>query len=264
VETQLRPDRATLIVVGDVEPGPDLLASIKSKFGGWSAPPAGPRVAPPAPPPREARVLLLDRPGAKLARLLVGLRTPTGADRDDAAFELIRWRLQRTLENLLRVAAGATYGVHVALTDRPLGGALVLQTAVDSGVAGDSLQRLLGGVEVLSQGPLPAGALARARWQVASEFALRFDTVDQVADALGSAALRGQPPTYWETRAASIASLTPERVRVAAATLVGHEVVVVVGDAAVVGPQLKDSGFDFELLPEAPPGPPAGPAGRQP
>ena len=36
------------------------------------------------------------------------------------------------------------------------------------------------------------------------------------------------------------------------------------GDAAVVGPQLKDSGFDFELVPEARPGLPGGPAGRQP
>lgn len=35
-------------------------------------------------------------------------------------------------------------------------------------------------------------------------------------------------------------------------SLLGHEVIMVVGDAKVVGPQLKDSGFEAELVKSTP------------
>jgi zinc protease len=251
-KAQLRPDDAVLVVTGDLEPGPALLAKISSAFGGWKAGRAGPRLAPAPPLPKEPRVLLVDRPGAKMALLLVGLRLPEAARADEVAVTAVARRLGVSLNEMLRVNAGATYGVHPFYLDRPLAGALVIQTGVEAGVTGDSLVRLLAGVEALAQVPLPEEATDRLRWLVARDFGLRFDTVSQVSSAMKTLAVRDLPNDHWEKQAASVASLTPARIQAAAKALLGHEITMVVGDAKVVGPQLKEAGFDYEPVKAAP------------
>jgi zinc protease len=251
-KAQLRPDEAVLVVTGDLEPGPQLLAKITSTFGGWKAGRAAARLAPAPPLPKEPRVLLVDRPGAKLAQLLVGLRLPEAARADEVAVSAVARRLGVSLNEMLRVNAGATYGVRPIYLDRPLAGALVIQTGVDAGVAGDSLVRLLAGVEALAQVPLPEEATDRLRWLVARDFGLRFDTVSQVSAAMKTLAVRGLPNDHWEKQAASVASLSPARIQAAAKALLGREITMVVGDAKVVGPQLKEAGFDFEPVKAGP------------
>jgi zinc protease len=248
VKAQLRPDEAVLVVTGDIEAGPALLGKITSTFGGWKAGRTSPRAAPPAPLPKEPRVLLVDRPGAKLALLLVGFRIPEAARGDLVATNAVARRLGQTLNETLRVGAGATYGVHPVVLDRPLAGALVIQTGVDAGVAGDTLVRLLAGVEGLAQAPLPDEATARLRWLVARDFGMRFDTVSQVSAAMKTVAVRNLPGDYWEQQATAVAGLSPARIQAAARALLGREVIMVIGDAKVVGPQLKDAGFDAELV----------------
>jgi predicted Zn-dependent peptidase len=153
---------------------------------------------------------------------------------------------------LLRVDAGTTYGVHTSVEDEPYASTFQVETMVDASVTGEALVRLTAGVETLAQTPLPAEAFARVQWLLARDFAGSFDTVSQVSGALRDQAFRGLPPDHWERQAASIASLTPARVQAMARSLLGHEVILVVGDARVVGPQLKDSGFDAELVRPAP------------
>jgi zinc protease len=252
-KAQLLPDDAVLVVTGDLEPGPVLLAKITSTFGGWKGGRAAARQAPAPPLPKEPRALLLDRPGAKLALLLVGLRLPEAARLDEVAVTAVARRLGVSLNDMLRVNAGATYGVRPMLIDRPLAETLVIQTGVDAGVAGDSLVRLLAGVEALAQVPLPEEATDRLRWLVARDFGLRFDTVSQVSAAMKTLAVRDLPNDHWEKQAASVASLTPSRIQAAAKALLGHEIIMVVGDANVVGPQLKEAGFDFERVKPAGP-----------
>jgi zinc protease len=252
VDRELRPDLATLVVVGDIEPGGKLLEEIRSTFGGWSAGRDATPVRPLPPLPREARLILVDRPGARLAELKVGFRIPAEARGDQAAAEAVVRRLGQTLQETLRVDAGTTYGVHAALDDRPLAGALLVETAVDAGVAGEALVRLMAGVEGLAQVPLPDDAAARVRWLVARDFGMSFDTLSQVTSAMKQSALRGFPADHWEREAASIATLSPARIQALARVLLGREVVLVVGDARVVMPQLKDAGFEAELLKATP------------
>jgi zinc protease len=246
VETQLRPDRATRVIVGDVSPE-EALAKADAELGGWSAPRVEPRPAPAPAPAGEQQVVVVDRPGARLALVLVGLRLPGGEARDDPAAEAVSWRLDSTLMASLRVDAGVTYGVHVLPETLSQARALVVQTAVDGVVAGETVGRLLAAVETLAQVPLPEEAMDRARWQVARRHARRFDTVALASEALERLALEGLPADHYERQAASIAALDAARVQALAKRLVGREVVVVVGDAKALLPQLKDAGFDAAL-----------------
>jgi predicted Zn-dependent peptidase len=246
VSTQLRPELATLIVVGDFEPGPALEAQVAEVFGSWKPGRTGPRLEAPAPLPALPRVALADRPGAKLAQLRLAYRIPESARADEVAVEALSRRLGQSLMALLRVDAGTTYGVHTRIENEPYASTFQVETMVDAAVAGDALVRLTAGVEVLAQTPLPADAVARVQWLLARDFGGSFDTVSQVSSALREQAFRGLPADHWEKKAASIAALSPARIQALAKALLGHEVIVVVGDAKVVGPQLEDAGFDFE------------------
>ncbi|MFT3912898.1 MAG: insulinase family protein [Anaeromyxobacteraceae bacterium] len=82
----IRPERTTVVVSGDVETTPDAMEALESRFGGWTAggtalPTAAPRPALPA----ARRVLVANRTGWTTAELLVGVRAPPRAERDEPA-----------------------------------------------------------------------------------------------------------------------------------------------------------------------------------
>jgi len=259
VEEQVRPQRATLLVVSDVTPGPELWKAIESEFGGWSSDrgPAKPAVAPPAVPARRT-VVLLDRPGATQALVTVGLRRPPRWEGDEAGLEALEWILRAQLMRSLRVERGVTYGVQVFGLDHAAAGALVLSTAVDQAAAADSLQSILDAIRRLGESP-PSQAIAdRARLQLARNHALAFDTASGAAGRLERIALHRLPPDYWERQAASTASLTPERIQaVARSVAIGRETVIVVADRRSVLQSLQAAGFEVEVQAE-----PASPAAR--
>lgn len=250
--TQLRPELATLIVVGDFEPGATVEKLVTDIFGSWSPGRSGPRLEALAPLPTSPQVALADRPGAKLAELRLSYRIPEAVRADEAAVEAVSRRLGQSLMSLLREEAGTTYGVRTSVQHEPYASVFQIETMVDATVAGDALVRLAAGVESLAQTPLPAAAVARVQWLLARDFGGAFDTVAQVSDALREQAFRGLPADHWEKKAAAIASLSAARIQAVAKALLGQEVILVVGDAKVLGPQLKATGFDFEPVKSAP------------
>lgn len=251
IDEEIRPERATLLVVGDVEPLDETWKRIESELGGWKRG-GGPPAPEPARPPAQAgrSIVLVDRPGASQAAILVGLRLAEGAGRDEAALAAFRWQLDFELRRRIRVQEGVSYGVYVQPLRRVLAEALLVTAAVDQAAAAHSLQRILGTIQALAAEPPSAAAAERARWQVARDYAFQFDTVGDVQDRLEESAFLGLPADHWERQAAAIASLTPERLQAAARSLgPGREVVVIVGDRKALGPQLQAAGYQVEAPP---------------
>jgi len=247
---ELRPGRATLLVVSDQEPGPELWSAIEGEFGGWTTGDGSIPVAPAAAPlPPKRTVVLIDRPGATQALLSVGYRAPVCAGRDEPALEAIRWLLRSRLNRRIRIEEGVSYGVQVYGIERREAAALVATTAVDQGAAASSLGTMLEAARSLAAKPVDARAAARARWQVAREYAFEFDTVGNVTPAFEKVAWLGLAPDYFERMPPSIATLGPERIQAMARTLtVGREAVVIVGDGRALEPQLLKAGFEPEVV----------------
>jgi zinc protease len=251
IDEELRPDRATLLVVGDVEPLGETWKRIESELGGWKKG-GGPPAPEPAPPATKGgrSITLVDRPGATQAAIVVGLRRDEGAERDEAALAAFRWQMEFELQRRIRVQEGASYGVRVQPLRRALAEALLVTAAVDQAAAAHSLQRILGTVQSLAAEPPSPATARRARWQVARDYAFQFDTVGDVQDHLEESAFLGLAPDHWEKLSAAIASLTPERMQAAARSLgPGREVVVIVGDRKALGPQLQAAGYQVEAPP---------------
>lgn len=249
---QLRPENATLVVVGEVEDGEALRAQLTRFFGDWkAAAPARAEVALTAPAAPKVRTLLVvDRPGATQAEISIGLRLPVLEEQDDAALGAMSWWLQKRFMKILREELGVTYGVGVSRSDASLASDLTIRAAVEHSAAAKSLAVLLREVDALGDKPLPDAVAQRAQWQVARTFAMRFDTVRQAAGALAKVALFDRPADYWEKYPDGIAALTPAAMQAAAKRMnLGAETVVIVGEAKTLKPQLEAAGFKVELAP---------------
>ncbi len=258
---QIRPQRATLLLVSDVAPEPDMWKAIEDEFGGWSSgrpPPSDALEMPPLPSRRT--IVLLDRPGATQALINVGYRRPLRAEEDRVAMEAVEWALESQLNRSLRMEQGVTYGVHVFGLEHDLTSALVVSTAVEQNACARSLSTILAAPRQVADQGVPGTLAQSARLQLARAFARRFVTVRGAASGLQEIALRGLPPDYWERAPASIASLSSERIQASGRSLsIGKEVIVIVGDRSVVLPRLQSAGFQVEVLPEPAPASPEKP-----
>jgi zinc protease len=252
LDANYRPDRAALLIVGDVEPSPELLERVQDLFGGWDADDPRPQTSPPPPPlPMPARsVAVVDRPGWPSAEILLGIRIPPRRERDTPAFDALAWHLRFGLQEQLRVAEGATYGVNLGVHERALGSAFLVATVVDPARAGPSLAAILEALQEMAGRALTPEELAGARWQVARRYGAGFSTVARTTARLEEIAVDHLPPDHWDVHPLLIASLSPERVQaVARAASIGREAVVLIGDAAVLVPQLRKLGLEPVVLP---------------
>jgi predicted Zn-dependent peptidase len=90
-------------------------------------------------------------------------------------------------------------------------------------------------------------------------FVLQTATQAGLSNTLGNVYIFGLPADYLETFRARVSDVTPERVKAAAATLLGseHSVIVIVGDYPRVASQLRPYGpvafVDSEGRPSQPP-----------
>lgn len=249
VEAELNPDRATLLLVGDLPPSPKLRNLVSEMLGRWRG--RGGHVEPPPVPPlpRRRQMVVLDRPGASQAELQVGVRWPELSAQEDAAASALVWLLEHRLDRQLRERLGLTYGVRVGLEARPRASLLRIRVAVERGATAGAVEQILAELGTLEAEPLPREVVELARWQVARGYDLRFQTSAAAAERLLELERLGRPPDFWETYPEAIASVTPEAVQALVRKLgLGSEAVILLGDAATLRPQLESAGYPVEVL----------------
>lgn len=116
-----RPDRATLFLVGDIglaEALP-LVRKAMKVWRGTGEPPAS--IAFPESPPRSARIVLIDRPGAEQTMLYGGQAAPSSREANEAAIDtandIIGGMVSARVNEELREKRGWTYGAFTRLNN---------------------------------------------------------------------------------------------------------------------------------------------------
>ncbi len=254
LSSTLRPDRATLILAGDLRPEPALFSRIEELFGPWRVW----RDEPPAsmPPPGAALrspVLLAGQPKARRAWIMGAAAVAPGVSLDSAAFAAVvgemKWDLGR--DGAWEAVASPT----VRLYRTSLGAMLLVIASVPTEQVASAVRRIMEAFDAASLVAPSAGMVAALRWSLAREFTLAFETGSQAVDALTKLAVGNHRSDYWERYPAIIDSLSPGRVQAAAAGLDGR-VIGVLGDVDAVLPRLKEAGLQVEVLPAPPAGKP--------
>jgi zinc protease len=190
------PRNAILVVVGDLEVE-QARALVSGWFGRWAAPVNAFELAPPAVPaplpgpPREERIVV-PRPGISQTELTVACRLPNADDRAEVVHRVLAGVVGGYLTASLREEAGATYGVSGRARVLRGGAAhLRMDMVVDNARLKDVLRVVRRHWEAFGAGEFDRGAISQARWTIASNSNLAFQTTTEIAARILDALNRG-------------------------------------------------------------------------
>ncbi|KAF1699120.1 peptidase M16 [Pseudoxanthomonas jiangsuensis] len=247
----VRPDDATLIVVGDTTLA-EVVPLLEKHFGDWKA--EGEAAAAAAIPavqrPAKPTVYLIDQPGAVQATILAGQVVPSTKDAQTIKFDFANSvlggefssRLNMNLREDKHWAYGAYSFASGALGQRPW----MAFAPVQIDKTAESLAELDREVREYASGKTPPTAAEVAKIQATEIRSLpgAYETGRAVMGTIGGLVRYDRPDDYVFRRKAEIESLTVDQVKQAAATLDPDKLVwVVVGDLKQVEQPVRALGL---------------------
>jgi zinc protease len=242
--THYRPDRAALVVAGDITL-PDLKAAVQDKLGPWKATgrAGAPALAKPA--ATSARLVLVDKPGAPQTALVVASFGPRATDpalpQLSVMNAVLGGNFTSRINHTLREVKGYTYGMYSEFAPGRDLGLFAIQGSVRTDVTAPALADLFSEIEGVRKEPVPAAELQTARNSQMLSLPGMFDTNAVIAGSFAMAWSRGQGLDYFARLPAKLARVDAATThRLARRYVVPEQLVVVaVGDKAKIGPALE-------------------------
>ncbi|KGB53182.1 Peptidase M16-like protein precursor [Sphingopyxis sp. LC81] len=252
----IRPDNARIFVVGDTT-----LAEVKKQLdttlGQWQAPATAKptkhfEIAIPAPKPR---ILLFDRPKSPQSVILAGkVLGAKGGDELEvlrSANDIFGGNFLSRFNTNLRETKGWSYGVRSRISGDQDRLTWVAAAPVQADRTGDSIKELQSDLKsFLGDKGVTKEELERTINGSVRELPGSFETSGDVLGGIRQIVKFSRPDNYYETLPATYEAMTAAEIDAAArkALSVDGLVYVVVGDAAVVKPQLDGLGLPVETV----------------
>jgi zinc protease len=253
----LRPDNLEIFVVSD-RPLAQVQAELDARFGQWQ-PAAVPRGvkqfgAPPA-RPLQPRIVLIDRPQSPQSVIIAGQLTPVDPRSDVTALtsanDVIGGNFLARINMDLRETKGWSYGVRGNLMLHEQSVPYLVTAPVQADKTGPSIAALAENYEAyLTDRGTTDEELARIIANNIQQLPGRFETSGAVLQAMMTNALLGRPDNYYELLADRYrvqSRVTLDEAARAAISPKGFTWVVV-GDSAVIRPQLEKLGMPIEVI----------------
>lgn len=248
------PGNAMLVVTGDVDTK-TLKAKLEAAFGVWKKAPT-----PPTPQYKEAglsgsRIRLVDKPGQTQTHIRVA---QFGIKHDDPRFfDALVWNyalggggFNSRLTKVVRVEGGKTYGASSAFDRNIDKGSFVAQTFTRNSEALATTKLLLGEIARMSKEGPNEGEVAQAIANIAGGYGLRFQSASDLGSALIGAELHGFGREYLANYPIAVGKVDVESAKRAAGEILDPRsyVIVMVGDAKDLEPQLKKEGWKYQKV----------------
>ncbi len=250
-ETWLRPDNATIFVVGDTT-----LAKIKPLleryFGDWQAPgkPLAHKNIAHVDGPKGSRIIIIDRPGSPQSLILAGhLAPPTGDPENialNAANEILGGAFTARINMDLREDKGWSYGAYSFMQSARGQRPFMIYAPVQTDKTAQSVKQLVLDLkEFLGDKPPSASELDRVIKNNTRSLPGRFETSGAVLAAVLSNARFDRPLDFQERLKDLYGALDLAQVRAAGHRLIHPEQLIwlIVGDKAKIEADLKKLGI---------------------
>ncbi len=253
-KTWFVPNNAMLVVAGDVDPA-RLKADLLRAFGGWRRAPV-----PRAPTYKEpelsgSRIRLVDKPGQTQVHIRIA---QLGIKHEDPRFfDTLVWNhvlggagLDSRLARAVR-ADGRSYGAGTSFDRNGDRGSFVVQGLARNDQAVAAAKLLLAEVARLAKDGPTQEEVTAAVASLAGGYGLRFQSVADVGAALVGAELHGFGREYLANFPIAVGQVDAASARQAAAEILDPKayVLVLVGDAKDLEPQLKKEGWRYHKVP---------------
>ncbi|MNU97376.1 Protease 3 precursor [compost metagenome] len=238
----LRPEQATVIVVGDTTLA-QIVPVLDKHFGDWKGEGAAPvKVdAPQVARPAKPRVFLIDQPGAVQANIYAGELMPSARDAGAVQLELsndvlggsFTSRLNMNLREDKHWSYGARTVITSALGQRPFLGVAPVQ--IDK--TAESVAEMQREISDYGTGKVPATA-AEVTKVVDNDLRSQpgaYETAQAVMGTIGGIVRYGRPDNWVQVRNAQVAAFTPEKANAAAKAIDTNALTwVIVGDLSKI------------------------------
>jgi zinc protease len=248
------PNNALLVVTGDVDPK-KLKTDLERAFAPWKK-----SAVPPSPTFKEpglsgSRIRLVDKPGQTQTHIRIaqfGIR-----HEDPRFFDTLVWNyalgggaFSSRLMRVVRVEGGKTYGASSSFDRNVERGSFVVSTFTRNSEAVATTKLLLGEVEKMAKdGPTQAEVDA-AIANIAGSYGLRFQSSADIGAALLGAELHGFGQEYLANYPLAVGGVDVAAAKKAAGEILDpkNHVIVMVGDAKDIEPQLQRAGWRYEKV----------------
>jgi predicted Zn-dependent peptidase len=246
-----RPDRATLVMTGDVTLA-EARAELERRFGAWkpeSIPDEGSSRPSAQLSLRPTAVYLVDKPGAAQSVIRIGHRGVERTNPDYYAIQVMNTLLggsfSSRLNTNLRETKGYTYGARSGFDYQPLPGAFTASADVRTDVTDSSLVEFFAELRRIRDTLATPDELERTKQYLALRVPGSFETTGQVANQIGTLLTFGLPFTWFDDYVRRIMAVSAEDVRRAARIYVHPDsiAVVIVGDIQKIEPGVAKLGL---------------------
>ena len=241
-----RPNNATLIVVGDVEPD-DVERRARALFGSWQRGEIPSTSYGPAPAAGARTIYLVDKPDAAQSSFRIGGVGVARATPDYFAIEVLNTILggsfSSRLNQNLRETHGYTYGARSGFSMRREAGPFTAQAEVVAAKTDSALLQFLAELRAIRD-TVPEAELTRAKRLLELQLPGDFETTGSIASQLIPVVLYNLPLDFYNQYVGRIEGVDQAAVqRVAQREIEPDSVaVVIVGDSKNVEPGLKALG----------------------
>ena len=247
-QTFFKPNNALLVIIGDITLA-QVKAEVERVFGSWQPSKVPNFLAYPTNQMGDTSVIyLIDRPGSEQATIRVGNLALDARNPELYAFSVVNTILGDgflgRLGKNLRVAKGYTYGVSSEFdgTNNDIG-TFFIATDVNQQHAGDALSEILQELKIIQTQPIPESELSSSKGKLLGRFDLSLENPSTMAGILTHYQLTGQPLQEYQGYRQKIEQVTQQdALKVATKYISTNPIIVVVGNASVVKPQLEKRG----------------------
>ncbi|HYC49692.1 MAG TPA: pitrilysin family protein [Gemmatimonadaceae bacterium] len=245
-----KPGRASITVVGDVDPA-RVKAAFEKAFANWSAGGEKPAFTyPPAPASKSTTIYLVDKPKAAQSVINIGLPGPSRDTPDYYAISVMNHILgglfQSRLNHLIREVKGYSYGVGSGFSYGRGPGAFsaggdIVSEKTDSALI-DFMNELRG---VQGSKPFTEDEIKQGKESLIQSLPRRFASVDGVNGAISGLYVNDLPESYYQEYAAKIEAVTPDDLQRVAKKYIdlNNLNIVIVGDRATIEESLRKTGI---------------------
>jgi zinc protease len=198
-KTWVRPNNATLIVVGDVHEA-DLVPLLESRFGGWSKAKLPSTKLPAAATAKPRPLVLVDKAGAAQSQVWMGQLAVSSSSPDLYATRLANIALgsgKGRLTANLRTKHAYSYGAYSFLIERRQEGAFAAFGGIVADKTPEAVQEFLAELSGMAKGGVTDTELSEARSAAIQGLPARFESNDVTAVAFGNAQSLGFGPEYF-------------------------------------------------------------------
>jgi zinc protease len=191
-----RPDRATLILVGDITPAA-AKALVEANYASWRAKPGVAEASVGSPMDAKPRIIVVDMPNAGQAGVVVARPGIARSDPDFYAASVANATLgvgfSSRLNQEIRIKRGLAYGAGSGLAARRQPGYVAANTQTKNPSAPEVVDLILDAMRGMGSAPVPAGELASRKAVLIGDFGRETETTSGIANILGDYVIENVP-----------------------------------------------------------------------